>query len=144
MNLPEGWTDDMRVTLRQGRTEAELVTLVMDALMKRRDLLSLVPTMHDDFGMNDDDIELAFDRIQGGIVRAITGNSANEPSKKKDSLAWNSFHLVWKELPRKSLFSTAKLPSGPWYEWFEEARAKINNSQQSSAGDSATRVAQEK
>lgn len=133
MNLSEGWTDDMRVALRQGRTESELVALVMDALIKRRDVMSLVPIMREDFGMTEDDIELAFDRIQGGIVRAIIGNAANEPNQDKDPLAWHSFHVVWKKLPRKSFFSKERLPSGPWYEWFKETRKDLYNIPHSSA-----------
>jgi hypothetical protein len=129
MNLPDDWTDDMVVAVRPGRTENELVELVMDALIERRNLASVIPIMHDDFGLTDDDIKLAFDRIQGGIVRAITGNPENEPSKRKDPLAWHAFKIVWKGLPRRSPFSSRKKPSGPWYEWFEETRKGINNSQ---------------
>jgi len=128
--LPQGWTDDMRVSLRQGRKDSEAVTLVMDALMDRKDLTSLIPTMRDDFGMTEDDIILAFDRVQGGIVRAITGNPENRPSKRKDPLAWHSFQIVWKGLPWGFLFSTRKKPSGLWHEWFEETREETNNSQQ--------------
>jgi hypothetical protein len=112
MNRPDDWTDEMIVALRPGRTENELVALVMDALIERRNLASVIPIMHDDFGLTDDDIGLAFDRIQGGIVRAITGNPENEPDKKKDPLAWHAFKIVWKDLPRRSPFSSRKKTIG--------------------------------
>ena len=130
MELPEGWTDDMRVQMRTDRKEIDLVAIVMKALINREDLKHLIQTMHDEFGLSEEDTALALDRIQGGIVRAITGNPKNKPDKKKDPLAWYSFQKVWNELPKRHWFSSRKISGGQWYEWFEETRKSLNKASQ--------------
>jgi hypothetical protein len=40
-----------------------------------------------------DDARLAIDRVRGGVVRAMSGNPANQPDKGKDPLAWISYQL---------------------------------------------------
>jgi hypothetical protein len=122
MTIPEGFTDDMTVRIRPGRTGDELVTKVMEWLAERRDLGALVRVLEQDFGLSEEDALLALDRVQGGIVRALTGNHENEPDRAKDPLAWGSFTKVWAELPRRGLLSSRKVAAGPWNEWYESRK----------------------
>jgi len=119
MSIPEGWTDDMRVSLAPGKTIPELVSLIMDALAKGDAPPDLVPVLTEEFGMTIEDVNLAFDRVPGGIVRALTGNIANRPDRAKDPLAYESFDRVWRTLPRRGLFSSARKAAGPWKAWLE-------------------------
>jgi hypothetical protein len=43
------------------------------------------------FALPFDDARLVMDRVQGGIVRAGTGNPANAPDPGKDPVAWTSY-----------------------------------------------------
>lgn len=114
--------DDMRVTIRPGRTVEELVAEIMEWLLARRDLDALVRMLEQDFGLNEEDADLALDRVQGGIIRALTGNRENEPNKTKDPLAWGSFSKVWAELPRRGLFSGQRVAIGRWNDWREHRK----------------------
>ena len=122
MEIPEGFTDDMTVTIRPGRSLEELAATVMAWLLERRDLNTCIPALQKDFGLSEEDALLALDRIQGGIVRALTGNPENEPNSVKDPLAWTSFTTVWKELPKTHLFSRQKKPSGRWNDWYQSRK----------------------
>jgi hypothetical protein len=51
----------------------------------------LIADLREDFGLSAEGAELAVDRVCGGIVRAMTGNRANCPDRKKDPIAWMSF-----------------------------------------------------
>jgi hypothetical protein len=77
ISAPEGWTDDMKITLPAGKRELDLVLRVLAALIKRERLASLLPVLKGEFALKDDDVALAIDRIQGGVVRAVTGHSSN-------------------------------------------------------------------
>ena len=46
------------------------------------------------FALSFDDARLAMDRVAGGVVRAESGNPANEPDRVKDPLAWTSYQLA--------------------------------------------------
>jgi len=89
--LPIGWTDDLSIPLRRGRTAAEVVDLALDAA--RRDLSAeeIVAALVREFGLSDDDARLAWDRTCGGLVRAASRNPGNCPAREKDPLAWESF-----------------------------------------------------
>lgn len=119
MGIPEGWTDDMRVSLAPGKTVAELVSLIMNAIDAGKEPHVLMPVLTSDFGMTIEEVHLAFDRVPGGIVRTLTGNLANRPDRTKDPLAYESLERVWRTLSRRGLFSSRRTAAGPWRQWFE-------------------------
>jgi len=87
MALPDGWTDDMNVTIRADRTAPELVSAVMGLVQNFHGGSEMVEQIAREFGMSDEDARLAFDRVQGGIIRALTARWDNCPSPDKDPLA---------------------------------------------------------
>ncbi|KAA6460991.1 hypothetical protein DYQ86_12010 [Acidobacteria bacterium AB60] len=99
MTLPEGWTDDRNVTIRKDRTIPELTIAVMKVLDEFEGESAIVCAIAEDFGMTESDAWLAFDRVQGGIIRALTTQPGNCPDRAKDPLAWHAFHLTWETLP---------------------------------------------
>jgi len=72
MALPEGWRDDMNVTIREDRTILELTRAVMEDVKKFNGETEIVHATASEFGMSESDAWLAFDRVQGGIIRALT------------------------------------------------------------------------
>jgi hypothetical protein len=58
---------------------------------RRRDVLAVLTER---FALSFDDARLAMDRVAGGVVRAESGNPANEPDRVKDPLAWTSYQLA--------------------------------------------------
>jgi hypothetical protein len=61
-----------------------------EARARRRDILAVLTER---FALPFDDARLAADRVRGGVARAASGNSANEPDPVKDPLAWTSYRL---------------------------------------------------
>ncbi len=87
------WTDDMTVRLAPGTSVQDVVRLLRHAGQHgtpRREVLGVL-TEH--FALPFDDARLAMDRVAGGIVRAASGNPANEPDPVKDPLAWASYRI---------------------------------------------------
>lgn len=91
------WTDNLSVDLRPGRTLDELVAHVIAAREEGRQHELLIARLREDFGLSDEEAELAVDRVCGGIVRAMTGNRANCPDRGKDPIAWTSFQCSIKK-----------------------------------------------
>ena len=120
MSIPEEWTDDMSVDIKFGKTNRELAASLLFALDQRQSYEEMMSICSQDFGLTEDDGDLAIDRVQGGVVRAITCNSVNCPEKSKDPLAWYSFQSVWKTLPRKNWWSLKKDNQGKWLKWYNE------------------------
>ena len=118
MTIPEGWTDDMSVNITTGKSEKELALSLMASLEIRESYEAMIQICIVNFGLSSDDAELALDRVQGGIVRAITCNRANKPDKEKDPLAWYSFNEVWETLPKKNWWSNKKDNKGKWVDWY--------------------------
>jgi hypothetical protein len=90
---PVEWTDDLTVRLARGTTARGLVSYLRGADGRgdrRRDVLAVLTER---YALPFDDARLAIDRVQGGVVRAATGNPANQPDKAKDPLAWISYRL---------------------------------------------------
>jgi hypothetical protein len=119
MVLPEGWTDDMNVTIREDRTVLELAEAVMGRVISFRCDSESVSAIASDFGMSESDAWLAFDRVQGGVIRALTARRDNCPDRGKDPLAWHSFQIIWKTLPDRHWWSRQKMPGGPWKDWYD-------------------------
>jgi hypothetical protein len=57
---------------------------------RRGDILAVLTER---FALPFDDARLAMDRVAGGVVRAASGNPANEPDPVKDPLAWMSYQF---------------------------------------------------
>ena len=92
--IPEGWTDDMTVPLPPNSTVEGIADFVIQQALQgtpddenENELISA-------FGFTPDDAALIRDRVFGGIVRAATGNEANQPDSEKDPFAYTSFGLA--------------------------------------------------
>ena len=90
-SVPDGWTDDMTVSVQPPHTLSELVDFVLDAESRKVPSPDTVSNIAAGFGLSEDDAALAWDRALGGLVRAATGNSVNCPDKDKDPVAWISY-----------------------------------------------------
>ncbi len=91
MSIPEGWTDDMNIPLPQGRTEDEVVSLVLSLALNGVADEAIETELQVTFTLSPDDAALARDRVFGGVVRGATRNPANRTDPQKDPLAWISF-----------------------------------------------------
>jgi len=83
----------MTVRLARGTSALALISYLRAADQegaRRRDVLTVLTER---FALPFDDARLAMDRVQGGVVRAASGNPANEPDPVKDPLAWVSYRL---------------------------------------------------
>lgn len=85
------WTEDLRVVLPSGRTVADVVDFVLAAADMADDAEVIEAGLANEFRLSAHDAALARDRTFGGIVRAGTGNSENEPSQVKDPIANESY-----------------------------------------------------
>jgi len=93
MTIPDGWTDDMNVQLRDGVTNEDIVRFVIEAGISRADDGETERLLSNKFGLSAGDAALARDRVYGGIVRTATRNSMNCPIQAKDPMAWLSFQM---------------------------------------------------
>ncbi len=118
--IPEGWTDDMTIPLPQGKSWDDVVDVV---LASARRLAPYEETIADllALGLSADDSALAYDRSLGGVVRAATGNPANEPSPEKDPMA----HASWARCQRDPGIVTdlrprqAPAPKRLWWQFWK-------------------------
>jgi len=124
MPLPDGWTDDMNVTIRPDRTILELTRTVMERVRSFDGEPELVLATAREFGMSEGDAWLAFDRVQGGIIRALTTRLDNCPDRDKDPMAWHAFRLAWDTLPALHWWSRRKRRGGPWADWYNARRER--------------------
>jgi len=116
-NLPEGWTDDMNIAVGNGHSLEELVDYVLQSTASSDGKAAMVEHLSHEFGLSQADAELALDRAYGGMVRAVTGQTANCPAKDKDPVAWISFHKCLKQPELIAAISPgfAKLQRKPWW-----------------------------
>lgn len=131
MAIPEGWTDDMNVTIRPDRTILELTRTVMESVQNFNGEPGVVRGIASEFGMSESDAWLAFDRVQGGIIRALTARPNNCPDRDKDPMAWHAFRLVWQTLPAPHWWSRQKIRGGAWADWYDARRERQRQSAQS-------------
>ena len=89
---PEGWTDDLSISLPPGRTIEEVVDFVLSADERTQDHAEVLDGLGVEFGLSIDDAELVVDRVAGGVFRARTRSPDNCPDRVKDPIAWTSFH----------------------------------------------------
>ncbi|MBI4614205.1 MAG: hypothetical protein HY720_11390 [Planctomycetes bacterium] len=95
-SIPEGWTDDMSIVLPSALTVEMVVDVVLGG-EARKASCDLTHAKLVSLGLSEGDAHLAHDRALGGLVRAATGNPANEPSKEKDPVAWASYRRCSRE-----------------------------------------------
>ena len=95
--IPEGWTNDMTIPLPPGRTEAEVVEVVIQAALRGAPDEETEQSLAAEFLLSADAAALARDRAFGGIVRAATRNPENCPSQQNDPLAWESFQRATRD-----------------------------------------------
>lgn len=142
--LPEGWTDDMRISIDPQRIN-DLVHFLFDGHVRYADWVLMCERIVQEFGLTEEDAYLAIDRVQSGMVRAVTGNPENRPDAIKDPLAHMSFQRIWDELPRRHIFSRRRNAAGKWAEWFEIGQRRMrerqaeSTSEQDGGGQPATR-----
>jgi len=110
----------MSVEIIEGKTEEQLTFALMDSLRKSDSYESMIRMCVSDYGLVEDDADLAIDRVQGGIVRALTGLIDNRPDATKDPLAHCSFNEVWKTLPKKHWWSSKRESKGVWSDWYTQ------------------------
>jgi hypothetical protein len=122
MTIPEGWTDDLTISLPPGRTVDELATRIMRSLIVHTPFEEIYLDTRKAFSLSSDDAHLAIDRVQGGIIRALTGRLDNKSDKIKDPIAFSSFEAVWKTFPRKRWLPWKRVPGGLWERWYEERK----------------------
>jgi hypothetical protein len=86
-------TDDMTVRLARGASVRDLVAYLRSAEEEGTRRRAVLAVLTERFALPFDDARLAMDRVGGGVVRAASGNPANEPDPVKDPLAWTSYRL---------------------------------------------------
>lgn len=96
-NVPDGWTEDLSVPLPPGRTVAEITTFVLENAIAKVAYKDMIKAIEDTFGLSPDDAELVCDRVFGGVVRASTGNVANQPDPVNDPFAHASFQQAQRD-----------------------------------------------
>lgn len=119
--IPDGWTDDLTIPLPAGRTVADFVEFVIQAALSGTpDADQIEQELMTTFGISLADAALVRDRVFGGIVRAATGNAANQPDATKDPFAYESYERATRErsiitaiYPELSHWRGAK-PKGWW------------------------------
>jgi len=94
--IPEGWTDDMNITVGGGHNLEELVDYVLETSIRSESTAAMAQHLSEEFGLSPADAELARDRVYGGVVRAASRQKANRPAKDKDPLAWISYNKCLK------------------------------------------------
>lgn len=118
------WTDDLSIALPPHRTAQQVAARVMLLLLVHTPTEHICYDLQHEFHLCEDDAWLAVDRVQGGIIRALTGRPDNRVDKVKDPLAFASFQIVWKTFRRKHWFSLSRVPGGRWDDWYKELRRR--------------------
>lgn len=95
-NLPEGWTDDLNITVDADHNLDEVVEYVFQSVIRHDTGAVITRHLCEKFALSPADAELALDRTHGGVVRAATGRTDNCPVKEKDPVAWISFQKCLK------------------------------------------------
>jgi hypothetical protein len=90
-NIPDGWTDDMNISLPEGVTVAKLAEFVVSSAAAGESHDARLEKLRT-LGLTRDDAELACERALGGVFRAGTISPDNEPSAEKDPIAYYSYH----------------------------------------------------
>lgn len=121
-NIPDGWTDDMSVRVGSGKSVEDLAKFLLQTLLARTHYEEAIRSSIAQFSLSEDDADLAYDRAQGGVVRALTGNPANRPDPVKDPVGYYAFRQVWATLPRAHRFSRRRKAQGVWSDWYDSRR----------------------
>ncbi len=119
--VPEGWTDDMTISIRNGQSHEQVANWLLSSFESGKRFESVLEELVEKFGVSESDADLALDRARGGIVRAVTGNPNNAPSREKDPIAFHTFEAAWQTFPRSGFFRQKRKPGGKWLEWYESS-----------------------
>lgn len=84
----------MSIRLAPGVSERDLVLYLREAESARASRRDVLGVLTERFALSFDDARLAMDRAGGGVVRAASGNPANEPDPVKDPVAWTAYRLT--------------------------------------------------
>ncbi|MEZ4311977.1 MAG: hypothetical protein R3F14_28445 [Polyangiaceae bacterium] len=84
---PDGWTDDLSITVDPETTLDELVDFILEHQSRRGAASELFEVLTTRFGLCAEDVELALDRVGGGRTRAGTKQPENAPDPVKDPVA---------------------------------------------------------
>lgn len=120
--LPDGWTHDMNISVGAGLSQIEVADYVLDSLLGGIDLEDIHAGLIQTFSLTCADAELALDRSQGGIIRALTGSMSNAPDERDDPIARRAFDIVWATLAPKGFFSRDRIATGEWEQWYHKRR----------------------
>ena len=85
------WTDDLSLRVARGENLVSLVDYLLDSKRAERPWHEVRDVLIARFALSYDDARLAWDRAQGGTVRAATASPANEPNRAKDPVAWIAY-----------------------------------------------------
>ncbi|WP_431878936.1 hypothetical protein [Micromonospora marina] len=88
------WTDDLTVRLARGTSVPALVRYLRAAEAQGARRSDVLAVLTERFALPFDDARLAMDRVRGGVVRAASGNPANQPDPVTDPVAWTSYRLA--------------------------------------------------
>jgi hypothetical protein len=89
--LPPGSTDDMNIALPPGISYEQIVNFVLQCYNADDPYPTALSELQKRFGVSADDAALAWDRVQGGVVRAMSRNPINRPQQDKDPMARLSY-----------------------------------------------------
>lgn len=95
-DAPEGWTDDLSITLPSSVTINDVVDVVLRSESDRVPLERIVAELVSS-GLSEEDAHVAHDRALGGLMRGATRSAGNAPSREKDPVAWASYQRCSRE-----------------------------------------------
>ncbi|MBV1775339.1 hypothetical protein KSF73_06385 [Burkholderiaceae bacterium DAT-1] len=113
----------MNVHVGNGASQAELAKYLLGEIELGTDLFHLKEKIALQYALSEEDALLAIDRVQGGIIRALTGNPENAPDRLLDPIAKFAFDAVWKTLQRKHFLSRKRIAGGKWESWYVRHRS---------------------
>ncbi len=85
------FSDDLSLVLARGESVVSLVEYVAAAQSAGTAWPEVLGVLTERFALSFDDARLAVDCVPGGVVRAASGNAANEPDRVRDPVAWVSY-----------------------------------------------------
>jgi len=115
------WTTDMRFPVGNG-FEMKDVSAHIKSFFETpsHNFGRLHRELCEKFDLTCGDANLAIDRAQGGVVRALTTNIQNKPDPIEDPIANYMFNTVWNSLPTSGFIFKKRHQGGKWLNWYNE------------------------
>lgn len=117
-SAPEGWTDDLSLSVAPGYDLEDLVDFILESETQRLPESALFEVLTMRFGLTYDDARLALDRVGGGRARAP--NPANEPDARKDPIA----HITYRRMRGAAAPRARPVASPIWQELLTTIRSQ--------------------